>query len=501
MMKKNEYDFSVPTRQSYLAIVMILFKTVNVVVRQIFPAILVILIGGSKNKGQYIIWALVVGSVISMIYSIINFFRTYFIIQNNEIILHTGVFTIKKISVPFERIQTINFEQNILHQFFSVLRIKLDTAGSEKNEFEFHAIEADKAYALRELIMAEKQNIVSKTKESNTLIEAASDATGPYQMIMSISPTQLLKVGLTENHIKSGGLILLFFFWIYQNLQEVGVDVDEYSDEIPEWEVGFYVVLALVTFFLVVSVLISLVRTLISHYDLKLLRSATGFKIESGLFTKKEVSALDHKIQHISWSDNLLKRWMGFKDLALNQASSNEVNAKSNIKIPGCSVQHIRQVTETLFGQKDFENNITLQSIDKRYFLRFAVMTFLLLSLVCTGLIIAGQYDKIIVAVLLYLYFCGTRYMNYKKLQFGTNDDMIYIRGGVFGDKAEVMPMFKIQSVEMHQSPYQTRNQLASITLYTASGKLRIPYIHQNTCIELMDLLLYKSESDKRKWM
>lgn len=78
---------------------------------------------------------------------------------------------------------------------------------------------------------------------------------------------------------------------------------------------------------------------------------------------------------------------------------------------------------------------------------------------------------------------------------------MIYIRGGVFGDKAEVMPMFKIQSVEMHQSPYQTRNQLASITLYTASGKLRIPYIHQNTCIELMDLLLYKSESDKRKWM
>ena len=63
-MKKNEYDFSVPTRQSYLAIVMILFKTVNVVVRQIFPAILVILIGGSKNKGQYIIWALVVGSEI-----------------------------------------------------------------------------------------------------------------------------------------------------------------------------------------------------------------------------------------------------------------------------------------------------------------------------------------------------------------------------------------------------------------------------------------------------
>ncbi|MBK7633436.1 MAG: hypothetical protein IPJ13_03435 [Saprospiraceae bacterium] len=52
MMKKNEYDFSVPTRQSYIAIVMILFKTVNVVVRQIFPAILVILIGVQKIKAS-----------------------------------------------------------------------------------------------------------------------------------------------------------------------------------------------------------------------------------------------------------------------------------------------------------------------------------------------------------------------------------------------------------------------------------------------------------------
>jgi len=116
-MKKNEYDFSIPTRQSYVAIAMILFKTVNVVVRQLFPALLVILVGGSKNRGQYIIWFLVVGSVLSMIYSIINFFRTYFIIQNDEIILHTGVFSRKKISVPFERIQnkmsSISFFQSL----------------------------------------------------------------------------------------------------------------------------------------------------------------------------------------------------------------------------------------------------------------------------------------------------------------------------------------------------------------------------------------------------
>ena len=158
-MKKSEFDFSVPNRQSYVAIVMILFKTVNVVVRQLFPVLVVILVGGSKQKGDYIIWFIVAVSALTMVYSIINFFRTYFIVQDGELILHTGVFSRKKISIPFARIQTINFEQNIIHQFFSVLRIKVDTAGSEKNEFEFHALETAKAYALRDLVLAEKQTL------------------------------------------------------------------------------------------------------------------------------------------------------------------------------------------------------------------------------------------------------------------------------------------------------------------------------------------------------
>ena len=345
-MKKSEFDFSVPNRQSYVAIVMILFKTVNVVVRQLFPVLVVILVGGSKQKGDYIIWFIVAVSALTMVYSIINFFRTYFIVQNGELILHTGIFSRKKISIPFARIQTINFEQNIIHQFFSVLRIKVDTAGSEKNEFEFHALETAKAYALRDLVLAEKQTL--EPRES----EIASDhiSKPAFTKIMSLHPIDLLKVGLTENHIKSGGLIFLFFFWIYQNLQEVGVDVDEYSEEIPEWEMGLYSILFFITILTVFSVIISLVRSVIKNYDLQFLRSTRGFKIVSGLFTKREVSALDHKIQHISWSDNLLKRWIGFKDLSLNQASSTELNARQNIRIPGCNKFHINEVVSSLFG-------------------------------------------------------------------------------------------------------------------------------------------------------
>jgi putative membrane protein len=498
-MKKSEFDFSVPNRQSYVAILLILFKTINVVVRQLLPVLFVFLLGGSGKKGDYILWSVIAIAFLSMIYSTINFFRTYFYIKNDELILHSGIFQRKKTSIPFSRIQTINFEQNIIHQLFNVLKLKIDTAGSDKNEFEFHAIEASKAHALRALILQEKKANNIDTNEIN-IDKTNISSNHTFKQIMSLSPTELLKVGLTENHIKSGGLILLFFFWIYQNLQEVGVDVDDYSTEIPEWEMGIYSILFVTTILMVISVIISLVRTVISNFDLQFLRSAHGFKVVSGLFTKKEVSALDHKIQYIAWSDNLLKRLIGFKDLSLYQASSTELKTKQNIKIPGCQSFHINNVVSTLFGKTDFEQ-FTLTGVDRRYFTRFALIIGIIIIIAVTGIIYYSEPINAIPVTLIGIYIIISRYIAYKKKALGYNEHLIYIRGGTFGDKAEILPMYKIQALELHQTPYQTRNQLCSLTLYTASGNITIPYIGNQLGNKLADLLIYKVESDHRKWM
>ena len=496
-MEKSNYDFSVPNRQSYVAIIMILFKTINVVARQLFPVLVVILVGGSKQKGDYILWFVIAVSALTMIYSTINFFRTYFIVENDELILHTGIFSRKKISIPFSRIQTINFEQNIVHQFFSVSRIKVDTAGSEKNEFEFHALETVKAHALRDLVLSVKKEVepsADATLNEETIIAPS------YTKIMSLNPSDLLKVGLTENHFKSGGLIFLFFFWIYQNLQEVGVDVDEYSQEVPDWEWGIYSVLIIISLLLIISIVISLFRTLIKNYDLQFLRTARGFKIVSGLFTKREISALDHKIQHISWSDNLLKRLIGFKDLSLNQASGTELNTKQNIHIPGCSVHHIQSVVDTLFGTTDFESFV-LQGIDRKYFERFALIISMILFIAGLLTYFIDQIDKMLPVLIVGIYFILTRYISYRKKSFGHNNELVFICGGIFGEKAEVLPMYKIQAVEIHQSPYQSKHQLCSLSLFTASGRIKIPYIKLSTGRTLSDTFIYKVESDKRMWM
>ena len=75
------------------------------------------------------------------------------------------------------------------------------------------------------------------------------------------------------------------------------------------------------------------------------------------------------------------------------------------------------------------------------------------------------------------------------------------VRGGLFGDKAETLPIIKLQNVEVNQSPYQRRKALANVKIYTAAGSVTIPYISHYKAVELADYLLYKTESSHKKWM
>ena len=92
-MKKNDFDLTIPNRESPVAIFFILFKTIYNIVTRIWPALLVIFFRDNKEseKSETLLWAIIVVGVIAMIFSFINYFKTYYFIQDNELYLHKGV--------------------------------------------------------------------------------------------------------------------------------------------------------------------------------------------------------------------------------------------------------------------------------------------------------------------------------------------------------------------------------------------------------------------------
>jgi putative membrane protein len=493
-MRKSNVDFSTPQRQSYWAIVFIIFKTFKIIVRQAIPAIAVIFLGKKDGRGDYLLYVIVGIALLTMIFSILNYFKTYFLVSGDELILHTGVINRKKISIPFSKIQTIDTEQNILHRILEVTKIKVDTAGGEKKEFDLSAVGLDVASALREIVTT------TQSPHESQEVETTEKAAIPTRKIFQIDLPLLWKIGLTENHLRSGGLIFAAGFWIYHNLKEVGVDIDETYEDVDRDIFSFDVVIYFLIAFVLISIVISLGRVLLRYYDLSFVRRDHGFKIEYGLFNRKTVSALDNRIQSISWQQNYLQKSIGLHELFLNQVASKEIKEKEKIGIPGLNAHHIEDIKEVLYPTLDLSSKI-FKSIDYKYFTRNANILLIIVTILAAIAFVLKSYYIVIGISVVSSLLLYNLHRKFRKTAYTYDDEIIAVRGGVYGKKTVLMPTYKLQSIHLHQSPCQRRHQLCTISMVSAAGVIDIPFIPISEGHNIVDRCIYTIEIVRKEWM
>ncbi len=496
-------EFSQPSRQSIWAIIMIIQKRISVIFRQIWPIIIVFLIGGNgAGRREYFLYATIVIALLSMIWSVISYFKYYFYIQQDELIIEKGVLSKTRLNIPFDRIQSVNFQQNIIHQMLQIIKVEIDTAGSSGNEFALDALSVAEAHRLRDIILARK----AETEEQSAAHDEPYSAKviqeyEPEELVLQLSVPDLIKVGISQNHLRSGLVIFFAGSWIMSQLHEVGFDFESQFESYFENAIamGLVATLVIIVFFLLVSFIISLIRTVFTHYNLQMWRVGSKYRIVRGLFTRKETSAVDSKIQIIEWADNPLKRLFKYYDVRLKQASSTAVTAKQSIMIPGCQPAQIDQLKTNWLGSPAL-NGLEHQGISIHYFYRRILYRVLFSLLLSTGLYISESW-LFWPSLLLLPFYLVTSWIAYQKITYAINHEVLNTTRGVFGNWNSIMPLYKIQSVVLNQTPYQLRRDLATISVMTASGKLKIPYVELSLAQQLKDYLLYRIESDQRDWI
>lgn len=506
-MKKSEPDFSIPTRQSYVAILLILGRTTSLVFRQLIPVLLIVMFRKSEPDAgpSYLTYAGLAVILLVMIWSAVNFYMTWFVVQEGELIVHTGVFQRKKTVIPLSRIQTVHFEQNFIHQLFDVHRVKMETAGSEKNEVSFQALSQEDAFALRALTLLRDKVYTAENTEAGQegAIEGGTTASSRQTAIPWVKHdfSTLVKVGLTQQHLRSGALIIVFLFWIFENIQQAGIDLDSYSDYAEEWTINLWLLGFFLIFISVVIVVISLVMSFLLFWDLRFARVADGFILSSGLFTRKEKSARDHKIQFVQWSDNLLKKAIGHFDLELFQAAGHSLSRKQRMFVPGCVQTQVDDVATALFGlsKNDFS---LLCKVSSAYFYRFAALVSIGFAVGISIFIYMDLTGYAISATVIWIFLLVSRFLAWKKRRYSFVNDVLYLRKGVFATKDVLMPVVKLQAVKLKQGIYQRRHGLCDVLLYTASGTLRIPYVtYQEGQSILQRMLAVTTASAAQSWM
>lgn len=492
------FDFSKPSRQSNTAILIIIFNLYKNWIKRLLPIFAGVIFGSSKTWVLLLTLGLFV--VIIAIFGIVYFYKYSFHITDNELVINKGVFKRTKLNIPFQRIQSINFKQSILHQLLSVVELDVDTAGSSKTEFELRAISNKKANALRDIILTSQDK-----QPSSESITPETPSTSHQRKIFQLSFWELIKVGLTQNHLKSGLIPFALYFWVRDLLHNGGIDLDdlatEYTDPERIYSLGLFIIGILLILYAIIALMISLVMSIIRFFDLTLYRQEDGFKVTYGLLTKRQITIKDSKIQVFKWQDNLLRKIPGIYNMQIKQAASVAVKRKtSSIHLAGISLHQVHLFLDTYFKDVSYkiEHYITISSW--WLYRRIAIISSLLIMTI--GVALYYPFHPIFVVLggaWLYLYVISFLY--FRKKSIGLNDAIIHIKGGHFGDENELIQMYKIQGIQLKQSPFQRRKGLASIVLFTATGNLFVPYIPAEKAINLRDLVLQIIETDQRAWM
>ena len=68
--------------------------------------------------------------------SFLSWYRFTYRLEDGELRIEYGVFIRKKRYIPFERIQSLDYSENIFHQLFGLVKISVETAGSEGKQAE-----------------------------------------------------------------------------------------------------------------------------------------------------------------------------------------------------------------------------------------------------------------------------------------------------------------------------------------------------------------------------
>jgi putative membrane protein len=504
-MRKSEISsLFVPQRQSTSAIIIFIYNFLVRMLKGFWPVLLVLFLRSGQKQNSYEYWLnsfIIVGGAASLILSIVSYFRYYYHLEGDRLIIQKGVLNQTRIKLPFERIQNIHLEQKVLHRLLNVVSIRIDSAGSQGSEITIEALEREQAESIRSYVLAQKKD--ATPSQSTGERKEQTGFQSPSSEVLRLDLGDLIRVGVSQNHLRTAGIIVgTVFGFVFTLADSLGDGIWKTGyEEMQELNPGFGLYAILATGLIIIAFVITVLRTIARYYDLRFLEDREGFQLTAGLFNRRETALKKNKVQIIRWADNPIRRALKIFVLTIRQANAGGQQRSNIVTIPGCRMEQVEDVIYSSFpaiSDADYQSH----RIDKAYlwwyFRYFGILPLLIFG---TLTVVLSEPRFLLPALgfpLVSFWYLRAYYRTYRLLV-----DLEYVKteSGVIGRTHSVTPIHKVQSVDVQQSFYQRNKDLADLILYTAGGQETIPFLPVEKAEALRDYILYRVESQDDDWM
>ena len=432
------------------------------------------------------------------IFSFINYYYfTYkFDFNKSAFIIQKGFFTKTKLSIPFEKIQQINFNQNLIHKIFNLYEVQMDTAGSDNTEVDIKAVSKEIAEDLKVISAKIKKKIIPKTTvEENT------------NNLLNINILTLIKIGLTSRYFETFGLILGTIALGFQFLEDLNIDYTENVEKIiSTTNFGLIFTLVALLIIIVAILVINLISTILKYFNFTAIKSSNNLEISYGLIQTKSIILSPRKVQQFQIIQNYLQKTLDILEIKINQASSTKIikdNNRSKIIIPGFTKNEKNDLFKFIFNKKIQEELQMKPHVRKLVFslIFTSVLPALIFSLIFLFFeILTLKYVLITsLSFLILISFVNWRY--YKNNSLIIAKDFIMYNSGFWDIKSTIIETFKIQSIIISQPVWHKKRNLGDIIFYTAGGYIKAKTYDFSALKNIVNRSIYSVEISNKKWM
>lgn len=442
----------------------------------ILPIIVLVFANGLNNVGtgkwyldylSFIIFGVLI--VMFFIAGIIKWKRFEYWFEDNELRIEYGLFIKKKRYIPFDRIQSLDYTEGILHRPFKLVKVKVETAGSsspKKAEAELTAITKEAANRIEaEIALAKKAREPVSLQEAGELSEEILVVEKPSsKTVFTMTPKDLIVLAAT-----SGGIGII--------LSGVGVFLSQFAEMIPfEWMyeevsgfIKFGILIVTIAVFLGFIFVwgVSVAMTFLSYYGFSVSLESEDIVITRGLLEKKRMTVPLKRIQSVRIIENPFRQLFGYASVAIDSAGGGGAEgAKINL-FPLVKKTDIYGPLKEIFPDLILEEPTKkLPTRGKRFFYRVDFLWMIPAVGVITYFFFPyGLFSLLIIPVIVLFGL-----WQYRSAAYEVSGNQLTMRFRNFSLQTAYLMKKRIQSMEMKQSYFHKRRNVATLAASVKSG-------------------------------
>ncbi len=483
----------------------LLFGALSVLRGFLLPAVVVVVLG--RGRGGELWLALL--ALPAAVAAVVRYLSYSFALGDDELVIREGVFHRKERHIPYQRIQSLDTTRGPLHRLLGVADLSVQTASGAEAEAVMRVLSLAAIEAMRRHVFERRAALAQDVSDKG---KPAVGVAADHAVVARASTADLVRLGLIANRGMVALAAVTGVVWQLDLVPDEAELLRRLGEQLPGVELGLplhaamVITVTLAAAFVLLR-LLSVGWSLVSLHGFELARHDDELRTRFGLLTQRTLTIPRHRIQLVEIEQGVLHRLLGRHSVRARTAGAVAQDQSGAGRDWLHPVADARTLVEVLAAARD---DLELAAVRWRPVAAgaaarrarvlsaraLAVLAAIALTLdprllLLTPLVVAGAV------------FVARRQI--ALLGWAVTPTAVWLRWGWLRRRIRAVPVSKVQSTAVAESPFDRRRGMATLELDTANAgmmgaAIRIPYLERELAGELWADLAERAARTRFRW-